>query len=129
MKLLLFLTLSSCSFLKEAFKSAPPQKEVTLRELWVGKSVEELDLHPVYTTLNRDIRKSSKGIEIRTFRNSGGQADSGYVGGYGYSGRRQEIVCNHIFHLKNETIIEFRRVGACTEQEESQFAPQNNESK
>lgn len=83
------------------------------RNLWVGKTSDELAEHPVFASYEMTSRKTESGIETRSFQNKGGSqsfADCGRGSCVGFS---EEIVCNHVFLLKKNIISDYNRVGAC----------------
>ena len=100
---------------------------VSNRELWLGRSGDELLLHPIYASLPLESRKTSTGITVMSFKNSGGHVSnqtcsiSNYYtpslnsgSGSGYcSDSRVEISCNHIFYVNKNLITDYKRVGQC----------------
>jgi hypothetical protein len=85
--------------------------------LWLGRNADELILHPVFATMSMDSRKTSSGIEIKTFKNSGGIASSGnctHWQGFSNCAQTSDVVaCNHVFYITNNMITDYKRVGDC----------------
>lgn len=129
------LLVSSCALVNDLGnfntprKSAPsePQKTLVNKDLWLGKDVEELDLHPVFATLKMENRKSASGIIVRTYKNdSGGIDEKGRVNQYSGEITRnsKDVSCNHVFYIKDNKITDYVRVGAhCTIVESGLFSP------
>lgn len=122
--LICLFVLVSCGHIKfdPFIKPDPPAPAVPVRDPWIGRSIESLDLHPVYATKEIQSRKSSEGIEVRTYKNYGAFASSGNCIGGGCSSTGVQVVCNHVFYIKEKKIIDRVRVGHCGE-EDPNFRP------
>jgi hypothetical protein len=120
--------LQSCAIIKWA-KNSPNTSDVLVatksnKDLWLGKSSEELILHPVFAARVMDRRKASAEVELITFKNSGGFEGKNNLGMFGSVNTREvEVACSHIFYLKKDVIYDYQRVGSCTEEEDPSFAP------
>ena len=124
---LLILFLASCATTNHKKVPLPPKAPipVTNKELWVGRSGDELLLHPIYASLPLESRSTSTGIEVKSFKNSGGTVSNQscsisnyYSNGSGSgsgscSDSRYEISCNHIFYVKKNKITDYKKVGQC----------------
>lgn len=95
------------------------------KDVWIGRSEEDVTLHPIFATMPVDSRKTASGGEVRTFKNSGGTvsnkdctAKPGYFGAVNAdcAGTSREIVCNHVFILTSNKVANYTRVGQCTEE-------------
>ena len=109
----LFFFLFSCA-------NRVPEKEkpaVSNKSLWLGKSGDDVLLHPVYSTLPMESRKTSTGIEVRSYTFSGGIQSRANCAGGGCSGQSEEVKCFHTFHIKNNLVSEYRRMGSCNDEE------------
>ena len=97
--------------------------KVSIQEAWLGKDVDSLDIHPFYAARFVNSRTSAKGIEVRTYRNSGGNASEAQCAGvFGCAGREKAIQCDHVFYIKDGLISDRKRVGDCGEEDEN-FRP------
>lgn len=123
--ILLCFFVASCSHISFDPTVKPEKKETTSNKmLWMGKPVETLDLHPSFAAMQMDSRLSSSGIEVRSYRNSGGKASEAQCNAlFGCRGTQVEVVCSHVFYVKDKQISDYKRVGSCTEDENSEFAP------
>lgn len=123
---LLFLILSSSCALLGPQNSRYQVERVANAEVWRGRSGDELILHPVFATLPMESRKTSDGVETRSFKNSGGVASSSNCASYGRfgscNGTSGEIACNHIFYITKNKISDYKRYGHCGP-EELRFRP------
>lgn len=100
-------------------------EKTTNRELWLGRSGDELLLHPIFASLPMESRVTTTKVEVRSFKNSGGTVSNqscsissyyskGYGSGSGFcSDSRLEIMCNHIFYIQNNRISDYKKVGQC----------------
>lgn len=132
--LLVLNFLASCSLLenfetkeKESSKSYAPQ--VSNRELWLNRSSDELLLHPIFASLPLERRKTTQGVEIFSFQNTGGSEItqtcdiSAYYNSFFSSSTRKgscqasrvEVKCSHIFYIFNNKISDYKRTGDCSE--------------
>ena len=59
---------------------------------WVGRPVEDLELHPFFTTLPLIKRRASDGTETWNFRNG---------------------ACNNIFYIRDDVVITYAPTGSC----------------
>lgn len=120
---LFFISCSSIQF----DPTIRPEKKVeskSNRDLWLDKSVESLDLHPLFATLKMESRISSEGTEVRSYKNSGGTASQANCRGiWGCQGTQVDVICSHVFYIKDKKISDYKRVGNCTEEENPEFAP------
>lgn len=123
--IIFFLFIMSCSNIKvDPFVVPQKVESKSNRDLWVGKSLENLDLHPYFATFGMESRISSEGTEVRTYKNSGGKASEANCRGLlGCRGTQVEVICSHIFYIKEKKIIEYKRIGSCTEDENPDLAP------
>lgn len=126
-RLLALLFLSSCASVKFDPFIRPEAKQesaiVSLNTAWIGKDVEALDTHPYYAPRFLNSRVSSKGVEVRTYRNSGGAASEATCTGLlGCKGSAKAILCDHVFFVKEGVISDRKRVGDCGEEDEN-FRP------
>lgn len=100
------------------------------KTLWIGRNSDEVLLHPEFATLRMETRKASNGDELITFKNSGGHHSSaGCITNYGIttcSGNNSEIVCNHLFHVKDGVVFDYNRLGNCSSDEELRFRPRTS---
>lgn len=96
---------------------------VSIQSMWLGKEVEILDTHPYYAPRFLNSRVSSKGVEVRTYRNSGGTASEAKCNGIlGCHGSNKNIQCDHIFFIKDGYVSDRKRVGDCGDEDEN-FKP------
>ncbi len=79
------------------------------KELWVGKSSDDLILHPVLATKTMEKRSSSNGVEVISFNKLAAEAVT--------------PGCGHVFYLRGNVIFDYHRVGACTEDEDLRLTP------
>ncbi|MES2528676.1 MAG: hypothetical protein V4598_16450 [Bdellovibrionota bacterium] len=122
--ILALLFLAACSSVKfdPFIKPEPKQAHqiVGIQESWIGKEVEVLDTHPFYAARFVNSRVSSKGVEVRTYRNSGGSASQARCTGIlGCSGETKAIQCDHIFYISSGKITDRKRIGDCGEEDEN----------
>ena len=132
MKFLSFLVIAflvSCanSPSKKTIDPPQPPANVSNRELWIGRSGDELILHPIYASLPLETRKTSTGVEVKSFKNSGGSVSnqscskSNYyspssnsgTGSGSCSDTRFDISCNHIFYVHKNVVNDYEKVGQC----------------
>lgn len=119
--------LPSCTIAKWANPPRNPEvQEVSQsnKPFWLGRSSDDLILHPVFATKQMDRRKASNGMEVMTFKNSGGREGSLSGGGLGsYNSTFKDVECNHVFYLQNDKITDYQRIGNCTEEEDPALRP------
>ncbi|HEY1055696.1 MAG TPA: hypothetical protein VGE24_11190 [Emticicia sp.] len=113
--LMLVLSIASCATKPFYFDSN--------RDFWIGKSGDDLAIHPIFASMPMDTRKTETGIETRSFKNKSGIQSEGLNNNQGkYVGWTSEVACNHVFLLKNNVITNYQRVGNCTS-ERLEFRP------
>lgn len=94
------------------------------KDLWLGKSSEDLVLHPILATKAMDRRKASSDVEVITFKNSAGFQGKNEAGFFGTRHSTEaEVACSHVFYLRKDIIYDYQRVGSCTDEEDPSFAP------
>jgi hypothetical protein len=100
-------------------------------DAWVGVPVEALDTHSMFLTMPMYRTVMASGIEVRNYANgrdvancfgSAGATRSGnFVNANAFttcsSGR---IVCNNIFYIKDEEVIEYAPTGRCFTEDRAQ---------
>lgn len=79
------------------------------RKFWIGRSSEELIVHPVFAVYPLDKRVAGA-QEVWTFKNGGPVSSPNFA-------------CNHVFQIKDKKISNYSRVGNCTEDEDIKFRP------
>lgn len=93
-------------------------------DAWVGMPVEALDTHSIFITMPMYRTVTGSGIEIRNYTNgknvancfgtAGASRTGAFVNANAFttcsSGR---IVCNNIFYIKNEKVLEYAPTGRC----------------
>jgi len=103
--------------------SVPPAPQLDL-DAWKGASVEELDAHIFFKTVPMFRTKTDSGTEIRNYAygyNFGecfGQAGASKFGDFVHENdfitcSSSRIVCNNIFYIKEEQVLEFVPYGRC----------------
>jgi hypothetical protein len=96
--------------------------------VWLNRSVDEVLLHPEFATRQMTNRKASDGSELITFKNSGGIHSSGdcttYKGFSSCTSSTGEIVCNHLFLIKKGRVVDYYRMGSCSD-EDIRFRPRD----
>ncbi len=103
--------------------SVPPAPQQDLNA-WEGVSVEELDAHTFFKTVPMFRTKTDSGTEIRNYAygyNFGecfGQAGANKFGDFVNENEfitcsSSRIVCNNIFYIKEEQVLEFAPNGRC----------------
>ncbi|MDO9182443.1 MAG: hypothetical protein Q7U04_08540 [Bacteriovorax sp.] len=131
---LMVLLTSSCSTFdkfktkeKAVFQDVLP--EVSNRELWLNRNSDELVLHPIFASLPLERRKTSQGIEVFSFQNSGGTQEykscnlSTYYYSYVKSSSSEgscnttklEVKCSHVFYVSNNKVTDYKKVGQCSD--------------
>ena len=117
--------------------SVPPAPQQDLN-VWKGVSVEELDAHTFFKTVPMFRTKTDSGTEIRNYAygyNFGecfGQAGANKFGDFVnendfISCSSSRIVCNNIFYIKKEQVLDYAPTGRCDMDEK--FLPQSHELK
>jgi hypothetical protein len=122
-------------FLLAACASPPPVRQQDLHA-WVGISVEALDAHTFFKTMPMFRTRTASGTEIRNYA-------YGYDFGecFGKEGASQfgdfvnenafitcsssRIVCNNIFYIKEDKILEYAPTGRCDTDERVQVEAHN----
>ena len=122
-------------FLLAACASAPPVPKQDLHA-WEGISVEALDTHTFFKTVPMFRTRTASGTEIRNYA-------YGYDFGecFGKEGASQfgdfvnenafitcsssRIVCNNIFYIKEDKILEYAPTGRCDTDERVQVEAHN----
>jgi hypothetical protein len=103
--------------------SVPPAPQQDLAA-WKGASVEELDAHTFFKTVPMFRTKTDSGTEIRNYAygyNFGecfGQAGASKFGDFVHENdfitcSSSRIVCNNIFYIKEEQVLEYAPTGRC----------------
>lgn len=137
MKLILplMLILSSCAQLngtslfngKKTDHATVPV--VSNRSFWLGKTSDDLVLHPIFATKAMERRQASNGKEVIAFKNKGGHtANHNNKAFGGFNSTYSEVTCNHVFYLQNDKITDYKRIGECTEEEDPALRPVVEES-
>lgn len=128
-KFLILFLLVSCATQQQTIRLSPN------RDVWIGRSEEDVTLHPVLATLPSDIRKTESGAEVRTFKNSAGMISNGgcssVAGGFGQnktncSSGSYEVVCSHVFTIYSKKVANYTRIGQCSE-EVIEMRPRNKD--
>jgi hypothetical protein len=103
--------------------SVPPAPQQDLAA-WKGASVEELDAHTFFKTVPMFRTKTDGGTEIRNYAygyNFGecfGQAGASKFGDFVHENdfitcSSSRIVCNNIFYIKEEQVLDYAPTGRC----------------
>lgn len=93
-------------------------------DAWVGVPVEALDTHSLFITVPMYKSITQSGIEVRNYANGGSFEncyETGNVTGKGkkasYTGSTNctttNVVCNNIFYIKDEVVLEYAPTGRC----------------
>jgi hypothetical protein len=96
---------------------APTPEREPNRTFWIGKTGDELTLHPVFASFQTESKKTSKGIEVRSYKSRSGSISSASCYGSGCSQTSSEISCSNVFYLKADIITDYKRVGNCGEEQ------------
>jgi hypothetical protein len=134
---LLFLLISSCSFVKFNIHGIPDKEGVAKIQypnkfFWIGRSSDEVLTHREFAILPLDRREGENGDKVFVFKNTGGfySSNSCLVGQFGgsCSGSSGEITCNHVFFIRGKKVTNYERMGSCSE-EQLRFRPVDKEDK
>ncbi len=93
-------------------------------EAWVGTSVEALDTHALFSTMPMFRTNTDGGTEIRNyaygydfgecFGKAGASSPGDFVNTNAFIAcSSSRIVCNNLFYIKEEKIIEYAPTGRC----------------
>ena len=98
---------------------------------WIGVSVEALDTHTFFMTVPMFRTKTDSGTEIRNyaygydfgecFGDAGAKMVGDFVKGNAFiTCSSSRIVCNNIFYIKKEKVLEYAPTGRCYTDEKVQ---------
>lgn len=82
-------------------------------DAWVGMPVEALDTHSFFITVPMRKTITSTGIEVRNYVNGKETENCTYNKFTGVDCSKDSIICNNIFYIKNDRIIEYAPTGRC----------------
>lgn len=81
---------------------------------WIGLPLSKLDSHTIFLTTPYETREIEDGVEVRVYKRN---APVDVISPIGILGSTSQVVCNHLFYIKENRIIDHKEVGNCIRRE------------